>query len=333
MDNGKTDSIKTDSVKTGSEKMNHVKFGWHMPSFPVDGSSGPAFVDQLAETLQQVEYAFDSAWMDDHFIPWAAWQSPQTPYLECVSTIAYLAGAFKQIKFASSVFCQSYRNPALLAKTVATLQLLTRGRMIFGIGAGWLEREYAQYNYAFPSPAVRIAQLEEAVEIVKALWTETPATYTGTYYRINEAYCEPRPDPRPPIVIGGGGEQLTLRVVAKHADWWDLSGAGPETYAHKLGVLRGHCGQVGRPFDEIIKGWSTEGVALAPSEAEAQRLAAASPYNTGKSVVGTPEQVAARLQRYVDLGVSYFVVRLLDFPATEGIDLFVQEVMPRLVQN
>jgi alkanesulfonate monooxygenase SsuD/methylene tetrahydromethanopterin reductase-like flavin-dependent oxidoreductase (luciferase family) len=309
-----------------------VKFGWHLPSFPVDGSSGSAFVDQIAATLERVEPAFDSAWMDDHFIPWAAWQSPETPYLECVSTMAYLAGAFRQIKFASSVFCQSYRNPALLAKTVANLQLLTRGRVIFGIGAGWLEREYGQYNYAFPPPAVRIAQLEETVEIVKALWTQKSATYTGKYYQIHEAYCEPKPDPLPPIVIGGGGEQLTLRVVAKHADHWDLSGASVETYAHKLEVLRHHCEAVGRPFDAIVKGLSTEGVALAASQAEAQRIAAASPYNSGKAIAGTPEEVAAHLQRYVDLGVRYFVVRLLDFPRTEGIELFVQEVMPRLAR-
>lgn len=308
--------------------MNAVKFGWHLPSFPVDGSGGTAFVDQIAATLERVETAFDSAWMDDHFIPWAAWQSPETPYLECVSTMAYLAGAFRQIKFASSVFCQSYRNPALLAKTVANLQLLTRGRMIFGIGAGWLEREYAQYNYPFPAPAVRIAQLEETVEIVKALWTQTPAGYQGKYYRIDEAYCEPKPDPLPPIVIGGGGEQLTLRVVAKHADRWDLSGASVETYAHKLEVLRRHCEAVGRPFDTIVKGLSTEGIALASSQAEAQHIADASPYNSGKAIVGTPEQVAAQLQRYVDLGVRYIVVRLLDFPRTEGIELFAREVMP-----
>jgi alkanesulfonate monooxygenase SsuD/methylene tetrahydromethanopterin reductase-like flavin-dependent oxidoreductase (luciferase family) len=216
---------------------------------------------------------------------------------------------------------------------VANLQLLTSGRMIFGIGAGWLEREYGQYNYDFPPPAVRIAQLEETVEIIKALWTQKTATYTGKYYQIHEAYCEPKPDPLPPIVIGGGGEQLTLRVVAKHADHWDLSGPSVETYAHKLEVLRRHCEAVGRPFDAIVKGFSTEGVALAPSEAEAQRIAAASPYNSRKAIVGTPEQVAAQLQRYVDLGVSYFVVRLLDFPRTEGTELFVQEVMPRLARS
>ncbi len=309
--------------------MGSVKFGWHLPSFPVDGSRGPAFSEQIEATLARVEHAFDSAWMDDHFIPWAAWQSPETPYLECVSTMAYLAGMFRSIKFASSVFCQSYRNPALLAKTVANLQLLTRGRMIFGIGAGWLEREYGQYNYAFPSPAVRIAQLEETVEIVKALWTQTPASYTGKYYQISEAYCEPKPDPLPPIVIGGGGEQLTLRVVASHADWWNLPGGTQETYAHKLEVLRRHCEAVGRPYDAIVKSWSPEAIAVAPTEAEAKRIADASPFKSNP-IVGTPQQVAEQMQRYVDIGVSYIVVRLLDFPRMEGIELFAQEVMPLL---
>ncbi len=310
--------------------MEGVKFGWHLPSFPVDGSQGSVFVDQIMATLERVHHAFDSAWMDDHFIPWAAWESPETPYLECVSTMAYLAGAFPTLKLASSVFGQSYRNPALLAKTVANLQLLTGGRVIFGIGAGWLEREYVQYNYPFPSPAVRIAQLEETVEIVKALWTQTPASYVGKYYQIHEAYCEPKPDPLPHIVIGGGGEQLTLRVVAKHADWWNLPGGTVETYAHKLAVLRRHCEAVGRDYDSIVKSWNPEAVAVAPTEAEAQRIAADSPFKNNP-IVGTPQQVAAQLQAYVDLGVRYIAVRLLDFPRTEGIELFAQEVMPRLL--
>src|SRR5215207_6109285 len=130
--------------------MGALKYGWHMPSFTTDGSSGAQFVEQIAGILKQIPDAFDSVWMDDHLWPWASWQAPEAPYLEW---------AFPKVKFASSVFGQSYRNPGLLAKMIATLQTLTQGRMIFGIGAGWMEREYLAYNYEFPSPAVRIAQL------------------------------------------------------------------------------------------------------------------------------------------------------------------------------
>jgi alkanesulfonate monooxygenase SsuD/methylene tetrahydromethanopterin reductase-like flavin-dependent oxidoreductase (luciferase family) len=176
---------------------------------------------------------------------------------------------------------------------------------------------------------VRIAQLEEAVQIVKKLWTESPASFEGTYYRIKNAYCEPRPDPVPPLLIGGGGEQLTLRVVAKYADWWNIPGGSYENYAHKLNVLRQHCAAVGRDYDEIVKTWSAEAIAVAETESEAQRIAAASPYN-GHPIIGTPTQVAEQLQAFVDLGVEYLIVRLLDFPNTEGIEMFAQEVMPRL---
>ena len=137
---------------------NKVKFGWHTPSFPVDGSGGAQFVEQIAEILGRIPDTIESAWIDDHFFPWASWQSPETPYLECATTMSYLAGAFPKLKFASSVFCQSYRNPGQLAKMVATLQVLTHGRLIFGVGAGWMERESLAYDYEFPSPAVRLAQ-------------------------------------------------------------------------------------------------------------------------------------------------------------------------------
>jgi alkanesulfonate monooxygenase SsuD/methylene tetrahydromethanopterin reductase-like flavin-dependent oxidoreductase (luciferase family) len=146
--------------------MSTVQFGWHSPSFPVDGSSATVFAGQVRNTLARIQDSFDSVWVDDHFVPWANWQSNETPYVECMTTIATLAGEFPRLRFGSSVLCQSYRNPALTAKMAANLQWWTGGRFIFGIGAGWLEEEYRAYGYAFPKPAVRIAQLEEAVEIM-----------------------------------------------------------------------------------------------------------------------------------------------------------------------
>lgn len=309
--------------------MRELKFGWHMPSFPVDGSSGPAFIDQIRHTLDRIQPHFDSVWVDDHLMPWAEWQSNDTPYLECLTTIAYFAAAYPGLKFGATVLCQSYRNPGLLAKMAANLQLLTGGRFLLGIGAGWMEEEYQAYNFDFPKAPVRIAQLEEAVQIVRKLWTESPASFEGSYYRIQNAYCEPRPDPVPPLLIGGGGEQLTLRVVARYADRWNISGGSYGNYAHKLEVLRQHCAAVGRDYDEIVKTWSAEAVAVAETEAEAGRIAAASPYNED-SITGTPDQVAEQLQAFVDLGVRYLIVRLLDFPNTQGIEMFAREVMPRL---
>ena len=123
--------------------MNELKFGWHMPSFPVDGSDGRAFIEQIDHTLDRVHSHFDSVWVDDHLMPWAEWQSNDTPYLECMTTITHFAARYPSLNFGASVLCQSYRNPALLAKMAANLQLLTGGRFIFGIGAGWMEEEYS----------------------------------------------------------------------------------------------------------------------------------------------------------------------------------------------
>ncbi len=306
-----------------------IKFGWHIPSFPVDGSSGAQFLAQITGALDRVSGAYDGAFVDDHFVPWAAWQSEETPFLEGTTTVSWLAGRYPQLNWGVTVMGQAYRNPALTAKMGANLQLLTGGRYIHGLGAGWLEKEYYAYNYEFPVPSVRIGQLAEALEITKRLWTGSPATFHGKYYHIENAYCIPMPDPLPPILIGGGGEQLTLKVVAQYADWWNLANNTVETYARKLDILRGHCDTVGRAYDSILKTWSAESVAVAETEAEAKRISEASPYKANP-IVGTPSQVAERIQAWIDLGVGYVIVRLVDFPRTEGLELFAREVIPLL---
>jgi alkanesulfonate monooxygenase SsuD/methylene tetrahydromethanopterin reductase-like flavin-dependent oxidoreductase (luciferase family) len=308
--------------------MTKIEFGWRVPAFPADGSKGTEFRQQIMDNLRQIQGKFDSAWVADHFIPWANFQSDETDTLECLTAINYLAGAFPQFDFGTIVLCQSYRNPALLAKMTATLQLLSGGRFILGIGAGWKVDEYRAYNYEFPKPAVRIRQLEETVEIVKLLWKDAPASYEGNHYKIENAYCEPKPDPLPPIMIGGGGEQLTLRVVAKHADWWNFPGGTLENYKHKLDVLRGHCDAVGRDYNEIRKTWACEQVAVAGTEEEAQRMAAASPFGGNNLLVGTSEQVAEGLRTFTNAGVTYFILRFCDFPRGEGVLRFAEEVMP-----
>ena len=309
--------------------MNKIKFGWHMPSFAVDGSSGAMLVRQMSNTLAKIQDTFDTAWMDDHAHPWADFLARDTDVLECLTTITHLATAFPRITFGSMVVSQSYRNPGLLAKMAANLQLLTGGRFILGLGAGWFEEEHLAYDYEFPKASVRIAQLEETIQIVRKLWTESPATFEGDHYHLKAAYCAPKPDPLPPIMVGGGGEKLTLRVVAKHADWWNLHQNSPETYAHKLNVLRSHCEAVGRTYNDIVKTYGAEVVAVAETEAEARRIAAASPYQDNYPIIGTPNQVAEQLRPYIDLGVEHLIIRCVDFPSTAGIELFSKAVIPQ----
>ena len=218
--------------------MTKVKFGLRIPAFPVDGSTGKAFINQVTQFINELKQDFSSAWVCDHFVPWANFVSETAPNLEGFTSVAYLSGMFQNLTFGNIVLCNSYRNPALLAKMAATLQALTGGRFVLGIGAGWKQDEYVAYGYPFPPPKVRIQQLEEAVQIIKKMWTKEKATFKGRYYQIEEAVCSPKPEPVPPLMIGGGGEKMTLKVVARHADWWNLPNVSPSIYQQKLDRVR-----------------------------------------------------------------------------------------------
>jgi alkanesulfonate monooxygenase SsuD/methylene tetrahydromethanopterin reductase-like flavin-dependent oxidoreductase (luciferase family) len=313
--------------------MPQIKFGWRVPDWPEGGHTTQQFIGDIHRTLEVASEHFASAWVADHFVPWGRWVPVETDTVECLTTTAFLAAAYPKLTWGTIVLCQSYRNPALVAKMVANLCAFAPGRIIFGIGAGWKEDEYRAYGYPFPSGATRVRQLDETCEIVKRMWTELPASFEGRHYQIREAYLNPKPDPLPPIMIGGGGEQLTLRVVAKHADWYNLPGGTRERYRHKLDVLRGHCEAIGSDYDRIVKSWASDCVAVATSDAEARRMAEASGFcGPDSSLIGTPDKVAAELQAWVDLGVTHFQLRFADFPRLDGIKLFAGEVLPQFTR-
>ncbi len=309
-----------------------VEFGWRVPEFPTDTTRGHAFMVQVGEHLAAAEDGgFASAWVADHFVPFPAWQDVETDNVECWTTLTYLAARFQRLTWGSIVLSQSFRNPALLAKMAATLCALAPGRLVLGLGAGWKEEEYHAYGYPFPPIRTRIIQLAETVEIVRRLWTTAGAvTYEGQRYAIRDAHLQPKPDPLPPIMIGGSGERLMLRLIAEHADWYNLPGGSLEIYKHKLEVLAQHCAAIGRDPATIRKTWACECVAVAPTQSAAQQLAEASPfYEVANALVGTPDEVAAALQRWIEAGVSYFQLRFADFPHLDGVRLFAREVLPR----
>lgn len=306
-----------------------ITFGWKVPEFPADGSDFATMIAQATATLDLVEDRFAAAWVTDHVLPWARWQNVAVPVIECWTTLTFLAARYPRLNWGTIVLCQSYRNPALLAKMVANLCALLPGKVIFGIGAGWKEDEYLAYNWPFPRPAVRIQQLEETVEIARQLWTADNVTYAGRHYQVTDAHLNPKPDPLPPIMIGGSGEQLTLRVVAKQADWWNAGGTR-EVYAHKLQVLHDHCVAVGRDAATIVKTWQCECIAIAPTHAAAEQLAQASPFYTeaAASLIGTPAEIIEQITAWGALGVTHMQLRFADFPQTDGIRLFMDEVLP-----
>jgi alkanesulfonate monooxygenase SsuD/methylene tetrahydromethanopterin reductase-like flavin-dependent oxidoreductase (luciferase family) len=305
-----------------------TKFGLRVPEFALDGSPAAELLAQSSAMLVAGQERFASAWISDHFLPWTEHVGASADNLEGWTSLAYLAGRHPSYTFGNIVLCQSYRSPALLAKMAGNLQAISGGRLVLALGAGWKKDEYLAYGYDFPAPAVRIQQLSEAVQIVRLMLTQPRATFHGRHYHIEDAICEPKGNPPPPIMIGGSGRKLTLRVAARYADWWN-GGGGPASYAEVLEVLRGHCRDVGRDYDSLVKTWHGDCVAVAPTEAAARALAQASPFNSPEAIVGTPAQVAQQLRRLTDLGVEHFILRFADFPRTEGVTLFAEEVIPQ----
>jgi alkanesulfonate monooxygenase SsuD/methylene tetrahydromethanopterin reductase-like flavin-dependent oxidoreductase (luciferase family) len=266
-----------------------------------------------------------TAWVVDHF------QFDDIPLLECMSLLAHSAGRTPGVRFGTLVMGQSFRNPALVAKMAATLQFLTGGRFILGIGAGWKEDEYRAYGYPYPPVSVRIAQLDEAATIIRAMWTESPATVTGRHYAVEAAYCEPRPDPAPILMIGGAGEKRTLRVVARHADWWNADYYSPAEYGRKLAVLHEHCRVIGRDPAMIVPTYfATVSLSRDPNVGEGNR-----PFSHRGElyiVQGDPDTVTRQLEEFAALGVRHVQLSFTDFPSDEGLNLFLSEVLPRFTR-
>ena len=276
--------------------------GWKMELAGITGAAEQwrtaVDVAVLAENL-----GYDSIWVYDHFhnVPKPA----QEAVFECWTTIAAMSQLTSRIRLGQMVGCNSYRNPGLLAKITSTVDVISGGRLDWGIGAGWYESEYKGYGYEFAKPSDRIGMLRETVEIVKSMWTNAETTYDGKYYKMLRANCDPKPlqKPNPPVWIGGGGEQLTLRVVAEHADVANF-GSSVDEFIKKRAILH------------IVKAGSLN---VWGKDATEWR---------NEALVGTPDQVSEKIQRYLDAGCTGFIPWCSDYPSTETLELFAKKVIP-----
>jgi F420-dependent oxidoreductase-like protein len=309
--------------------------GWKMELVEFEGAADKwAKCRETALLAEQLGY--DSIWVYDHFhnVPTPAHEA----VFECWTVMAALAEATSTIRLGQMVSCTSYRPPTLTAKITASLDVISGGRLDWGVGAGWYDHEYKAYGYEFPEPKVRIGMLREAVEIVTAMWRDADTHYDGRYYTVAGAQCDPKPlqQPRPPVWIGGGGEQLTLRVVARLADKANFGGKLHE-WAHKRDVLHAHCHEVGRDPEEIELTWSPE-VCIRESEAELRAVDAArresapwrEPFDSWAlgNLVGTPEQVCERIREYRAMGCTYVVPWCADYPEDTTLRMLAEQVMP-----
>lgn len=277
-------------------------------------------IEQNEQFIKALKPPFDTVWLEDH-LQWG-----NRPLIECWTTMTYLMAKYPDLKFGNIVMGQSYRPPALTAKMASVLQAMSGGRVILGLGAGWKEDEYRAYGYAYPSAKVRIEQLDDACAIIKAMFTQSPASYQGKHYHIENAYCEPRPDPMIPLLIGGAGEKLTLRVVAKYADWWNMNFCTAEEMAQKQQALREHCAAIGRNYDEIKQTYYGF-LQVVEKEAEIRRIP------NLHAIAGTAAQVAEELRGFLKLGVTHFLFRMVDFPKIDGFERLVNDVLPALGVN
>jgi len=307
--------------------------GWRMDLVeikdPVEQYEAMTRVAQVAEESG----GYDSIWVYDHFhtVP----EPTMNTVFECWTISAGLARDTERVKIGQMVTCNGYRNPALLAKIASTVDVMSNGRLLFGLGAGWYEHEWRAYGYGFPEVPVRMRMFRAACELVHRMWTEDEPVFEGEFYTIDRPINEPRgvQKPHPSFWIGGGGEKVTLRQVARWADACNIIG-NADKLRHKFDVLRGHCDDLGRDYEEIIRSTSVSVYLLEEGEDPESATALARggmSYDeySNRFVVGTADEISARLQPMVEAGVNYFQVYMsrVAYDPTP-VERFAKEVIP-----
>jgi F420-dependent oxidoreductase-like protein len=284
-------------------------FGLHLPFYTFPGAPPAQLFDGVIEQARAAEEAgFDTVTVMDHLYQIPGVGPVTDPMLEGWSVLAALARETSRVRLGTLVTGVTYRNPALLAKTATTLDVISGGRALFGLGAAWNDVEHEGYGFEFPPVRERMDRLDEALTIVRSMFTDERPSFDGRYYRIHEALNVPRPiqPGGPKILVGGGGEQRTLRIAAKHADMTHWFPIGFDVLRHKTEVLEGYCAQIGRDPATIERTMGTP-VIVATSDSEAQAFLERMPEERRPyAKVGTPQQMAGALRPYLDAGFTGF---------------------------
>lgn len=293
---------------------------WPTPSLP------------YSETLNLVSHAektgWDGIWLADHFMPNA--EDTSTPWPEAWTTLSALGAVVPRVRLGTLVTGNTYRHPAVLAKMAATVDHICNGRVVLGIGSGWQENEHQQYGIEFDTVSGRLARLDEACQVIQALFTETKANFSGEYYSLDNASLEPKPVQSPlPLLIGGGGEKVTLKITARYANEWNVWG-DPAILRHKMSILDQHCADLGRDPGEIHR----TAVALLFMSDDTEFLEKMRNANIGQPHnIGTPEELRGIVADYEAAGVGELIVPDFTMGTTEQkiatMDRFIQEVAGR----
>jgi alkanesulfonate monooxygenase SsuD/methylene tetrahydromethanopterin reductase-like flavin-dependent oxidoreductase (luciferase family) len=308
-------------------------FGVFLPFYAFKNETDTAVLYQklFNIVLECEKLGFHSVWLDDHLM------YGSMPILECWTTLATLAPITHRIRLGTMVTSNAFRNPALLAKMAANVDVISGGRIELGLGAGIQPQEHIAYGYPFPSPAERIEKLKGSIEIIKLLWTKKEASYKDKYYQLSKAICEPKPlqKPHPPITIGGTGEKL-LKITAEHAHRFDFSYQPTiKDYEEKLNLLEKQCRSVGRSFEEIEKSCWPEGqIILGCDEEDLEgKIQHLKPRDESRKnfeknhFLGTPDMLALRIQPYLKLEVTHFMLFFADLPELGSLRLFAEKML------
>jgi F420-dependent oxidoreductase-like protein len=305
----------------------HLRFGIQLQA------QRTTWPDYLAALRGVEELGFDTVWNFDHLLPFAG--PDDGACFETWTTLAAMAAHTSRIRLGALVNGVLYRDPATLAKSAAQVDIISNGRLEFSLGAAWAEREFSAYGLPFPPVKERMERLDEALTIVKALWTQPRTTIAGRYYAVHDAPCAPKPvqQPHPPILVGGNG-RTTLRLAAKHADEWNGQGS-PEVMAERIALLRGEYAAIGRDFASL-KVSHHPPLAIGRTREEAEAKARALAGSNGRNLdderetwlLGSPAEIRERLARYRDVGVTHWIMAVGAPFDLAGLRLFVDEVLP-----
>ena len=276
---------------------------------------------------------YDSLWVCDHLY---GPQSPQIPILEAWSLLAGLAAATEKVELGTLVTPAGMRNAAHLGKVIATVDNIAGGRVIPGLGGGWMPREFTDFGVPFLSTRERLGQLRETVTVLKRMWSEPEVTFEGKYIQVENLVCEPKPVRSMPLLIGGGGEKVTMKLAAQEADIWNNQAVQQARLPHKIDVLKQHCADVGRPFEEITVSQQCL-VTIAPDEESAGPMIATAKKIFGGhlgdpegplAIAGSPARVKEQIQKHIDLGCTMFLMEFFGRDTREPAALFAEQVLP-----
>src|SRR5579883_2171459 len=307
--------------------------GWTMDLASIkDPVEAYEAMTRVAQTADEV--GFTSAWLVDHFhtIP----QPSQEVTFECWTSTAALARDTKRVRIGQMVTCNGYRNPALLAKMASTVDVLSHGRLELGIGAGWYEHEYRAYGYEYPDAPTRLRYLREAVQVILKMWMEEEAVFEGKYYHVRGAINQPKGAQKPhiPLLIGGGGEKVTLKLVAQYGDACNIGHLDNEGLARKFAIIKQHCEDVGRDYSTI---WRTVLFNCAIAETDEEAMAKSTPFQRNipsgrireQALVGTPDTIRKRLEEIEQAGAQEIIIFLPDSAQLEAVRMFARECIKR----